>query len=166
MSTITLSASRLHVPGAKAALMKPQARIELDHLIVPTRDRVASARLVGTILGVPWAEQSAIGPFSPVYVSDGLTLDFDQWTDPVPKLHYCFRVPQEGFDDILGRIRALGLACRSTPHGSDDGQVNEAFGGRLVYWSEPDGHAWELLTVSYARPSQPGPAQAPARGIP
>jgi hypothetical protein len=22
---------------------------------------------------------------------------------------------------------------------------------RLVYWSEPDGHVWEALTVSYAR---------------
>ena len=29
--------------------------------------------------------------------------------------------------------------------------VNPAFGGRLVYWSEPDGHVWEALTVSYAR---------------
>ncbi len=29
--------------------------------------------------------------------------------------------------------------------------VNHALGGRLVYWSEPDGHAWEILTVTYAR---------------
>ena len=21
-----------------------------------------------------------------------------------------------------------------------------------VYWNEPDGHQWEMLTVSYARP--------------
>jgi hypothetical protein len=24
-------------------------------------------------------------------------------------------------------------------------------GGRLLYWSQPDGHVWEMLTVSYAR---------------
>ena len=24
----------------------------------------------------------------------------------------------------------------------------------IVYWSEPDGHVWELLTVSYARQTQ------------
>jgi len=24
-------------------------------------------------------------------------------------------------------------------------------GGRVVYWSEPDAHVWEALTVSYAR---------------
>ncbi len=146
--------------------MKAQAKIEMDHLIVPSRDRVASARLLGSLLGVRWADQASIGPFSPVYVNDGLTLDFDQWTDPVPKLHYAFRVSPGDFDDILGRIRALGLTHRSTPLGSDDGQVNQAFGGRLVYWSEPDGHVWELLTVSYARQSQPAQAQAPARGQP
>lgn len=125
--------------------------VHLDHLIVPTRDRVASARLLGTLLEVPWAEQAAVGPFSPVFVNDGLTIDFDQWTDPVPKQHYCFRVDPEQFDAVLGRIQAAGLAFRSHPLGADDHRVNTAFGGRLVYWSEPDGHTWEVLTVSYAR---------------
>ncbi|HMO45399.1 MAG TPA: hypothetical protein PKB14_05140 [Rubrivivax sp.] len=46
---------------------------------------------------------------------------------------------------------AGGLAFRSLPHGPDDHQVNPAFGGRIVYWSEPDGHVWELLSVSCAR---------------
>jgi catechol 2,3-dioxygenase-like lactoylglutathione lyase family enzyme len=125
--------------------------IVLDHLIVPSKDRVAAARQLGTILGVPWAEQGSVGPFSPVYVSHELTLDFDQWTDPVPKQHYCFRVTDVEFEAILSRIREAGLAYRSLPHGPDDHAVNLAFGGRLVYWSEPDGHVWELLTVSYER---------------
>ena len=125
--------------------------VHLDHLTIPTKDRVASARLLGTLLGVPWAEQASIGPFSPVFVNEGLTIDFDQWDHEVPKQHYCFRVDEAQFRDILGRIEAAGLPFRSTPLGADDGQVNKAFGGSLVYWSEPDGHAWEILTVSYAR---------------
>ena len=124
---------------------------ELDHLLVPAKDRVAAARLIAQLFGVSWAEQGAFGPFSPVYVSSGLTLDFDQWNAPVPKLHYAFRVTQLEFDEILARIKAAGLAYRSSPTGPDDFQVNTAFGGNLVYWSEPDGHAWEILTVSYAR---------------
>ena len=59
------------------------------------------------------------------------------------------------FDTILGRIRSAGLAYRSLPHGPDDHRVNAAFGGQLVYWSEPDGHVWELLTVSYERQAAP-----------
>lgn len=129
---------------------------ELDHLIVPARDRVASARRLAELLGVPWAESGA-GPFSPVYVSDGLTLDFDQAEGAFPVQHYCFRVAESEFDAILGRIRAAGIAWRSLPHGPADRQVNTAHGGRIVYWDEPDGHVWEILTLSYARRPQDRP---------
>jgi hypothetical protein len=42
--------------------------IHLDHILIPARDRVASARLLAGLLGVGWAEQGTAGPFSPVYV--------------------------------------------------------------------------------------------------
>lgn len=124
--------------------------IELDHLIVPSRDRSAAAKMLASILGVPWAEQG-VGPFCPVYVSGGLTLDFDQAEGAFPVQHYCFRVGEAEFDGILSRIRELGIPYRSTPHGPVDMRVNTAHGGRIVYWNEPDGHVWEALTVSYAR---------------
>ena len=124
--------------------------INLDHLLIPVRDRVASARLLATLLGVAWAE-SGIGPFSPVYVNAGLTLDFDQADSPYPVQHYCFRVSEPEFDAILGRIRAAGIEYRSAVHGPVDMQVDMQHGGRIVYWNEPDCHQWEMLTVSYAR---------------
>ena len=124
--------------------------IELDHVIVPTHDQVASAKRLAELLGVPWAE-SAVGPFSPVYVNDGLTLDFDGWNEPVPRIHFCFRVSETEFDAILGRIRAAGIPYRSSVHGPVDSAVDTAHGGRIVYWSDPDGHYWEMLTESYAR---------------
>ena len=145
-----------HAAATGAAELSPRQRssavsIRLDHLIIPSRDRVAAARLLGYLLDVPWAEQGPVGPFSPVYVSADLTIDFDQWSEPIPRQHYCFRVQQEEFDAILERIKARGLPYRSLPHGPDDHKVNPAFGGNLVYWSEPDGHVWEILTVSYER---------------
>ena len=124
--------------------------ILLDHLMVPARDKVASARLLAELLGVPWSE-TGVGPFAPVYVSDSLTLDFDEWPDPIPLIHYCFRVSQEDFDAILGRIKAAGIPYRSAVHGPVDHQIDTRHGGSIVYWNEPDGHQWELLTVSYAR---------------
>lgn len=124
--------------------------VHLDHLMVPARDKLASARLLAELLGVPWAE-SGVGPFVPVYLNDGLTLDFDQWSEPFPLLHLCFRVSQEEFDAILGRIRAAGIPYRSNVHGPVDHRVDTGHGGSIVYWNEPDGHQWEILTVSYAR---------------
>jgi len=125
--------------------------IELDHLMVPSADRLAGASKLAGLLGVPWSE-TGIGPFAPVFVNDGLTLDFDTWTEPFPRIHYCFRVSQGEFDVILQRIRDAGIAFRSAVHGPVDSQVDTAHGGSIVYWNEPDGHQWEMLTVSYARP--------------
>lgn len=123
---------------------------QLDHLIVPSHDQQAAASLLAQLLGVPWGP-AAVGPFIAVYVNDGLTLDFDQSDAPFPTGHFAFRVTQEEFDAILARIRAAGIAYRSTPHGPEDAQVNTLHGGSMVYWNEPAGHVWELLTVSYAR---------------
>jgi catechol 2,3-dioxygenase-like lactoylglutathione lyase family enzyme len=134
-------------------LEQVMSSIELDHTIVASRDARAAAQRLAEILGVSWAERAALGPFCPVYVSDSLTLDFDQHTDAFPIQHFCFRVSEAAFDALLARLHALGIAIRSTPLGAADGQVNTQHGGRIVYWSEPDGHMWEALTVSYARPA-------------
>ena len=127
-------------------------KIELDHTIVPSRSPAAAAKRLAELLGVPWAEKG-IGPFSPVYVNDGLTLDFVR-SDGFPVYHFCFRVSERDFDAIFGRIQAAGIPYRSTPHGEADMKINTDWGGRIVYWNEPDGHVWEILTVSYARPAR------------
>jgi catechol 2,3-dioxygenase-like lactoylglutathione lyase family enzyme len=124
--------------------------VQLDHLLVPIRDRVASARFLAELLGVPWAA-SGVGPFSPVYINDGLTLDFDEAEGDFPVQHYCFRVDDARFDEILERLRSAGVPFRSRPHGPVDYCVNRDFGGSMVYWDKPAGHIWELLTVSYER---------------
>jgi catechol 2,3-dioxygenase-like lactoylglutathione lyase family enzyme len=127
--------------------------VQLDHFIVPCRDRVASAKQLAGLLGVPW-EETALGGFSPVYLNDGLTLDFQQTDEPYPAAHYCFRVGQDDFDAILARIRHAGIAYRSRVGSPVDMQSNHDYGGEMVYWNVPDGHQWEVLTVSYARHPQ------------
>jgi len=60
--------------------------IELDHVIVSARDRVASARLLAGLLDVPW-DETALGIFSAVYVNPGLTLDFISTDEQFPVEH-------------------------------------------------------------------------------
>jgi len=133
--------------------------IELDHTIVPSHHKIASAKLLAELIGVPWAK-SGLGPFSPVYVNDGLTLDFIETSEPFPVHHFCFRVSEGEFDAILGRIKAAGIQYRSSVRGAMDMQINTDFGGRLIYWNQPDGHQWEILTVSYARQPRAGGERA------
>ncbi|MGH8787146.1 MAG: VOC family protein [Cupriavidus necator] len=123
--------------------------IHLDHLFVPSRNMRNSATLLANLLGVP-CEQGREGPFFAVYVNEGLTLDFIETQEQFPYHHYCFRVTQDDFNAILGRIQAAGIKYGSEP-GSEDMQINTRSGGSNIYWSEPDGHRWEMLTISYAR---------------
>ena len=124
--------------------------IHLDHTIVPARDKIASARRLAELLGVPWAEHGP-GPFAPVYVNEGLTLDFIETDEDFPVYHFCFRVDDDEFDAILGRIQAARIPYRSSVRGPVDAAINTDYGGRMFYWNDPEGHQWELLTVSYAR---------------
>lgn len=131
-------------------IKRPAMTIHLDHFIVSARDKVASARFLAELLGVPWAE-TTIGPFSAVYINDGLTLDFIDTEEDFPVEHFCFRVSEQEFDAILGRIQAAGIQYRSSVRGPMDMQVSTYLGGKGIYWNEPEGHQWEMLTVSYAR---------------
>jgi len=125
--------------------------VELDHFIVSARDRQAAARLLAQLLDVPW-EAEQFGVFSPVHINPGLTLDFIQTDGPFPVEHFCFRVSEAEFDAIVKRIEAAGIAWRSSVRGPVDRQVDTSYGGRGIYWNEPEGHQWEMLTASYARP--------------
>ena len=124
--------------------------IQLDHTIVPSRNRDASAKLLAELLGVPCGPARE-GPFFAVYVNESLTLDFIETDEQFPIYHFCFRVDDEEFNRILRRIQAAGIKYRSTVRGSMDMQINTQYGGSMIYWNEPDGHQWEMLTVSYAR---------------
>ena len=100
--------------------------IQLDHLIIPSHDRVAAAKSLAGLLGVPWQESQ--GSFAPVYVNEALTLDFAD-RDRFEGLHVCFRVDDAEFDAIFGRIQAARITYRSSPRGENDMQINRRLGG-------------------------------------
>jgi hypothetical protein len=129
--------------------------IELDHAIVSARDAAKAGSLLAELLGVPCG-RAPLGPFFAVYVNDGLTLDFIDTDEAFPVEHFCFRVSDEDFERILQGLKDRNIPYRSAVHAPVDHQVGTAFGGKMVYWNEPEGHQWEMLTASYAR--QPSPS--------
>ena len=120
--------------------------IELNHTIVPARDKVEAAKFLANILGLPFDEE-AVGHFAPVRVNDSLTLDFADSAE-FESHHYAFKVSEADFDAMFGRIRAAGIPYGSgPPNAFDDMKINHRDGGRGVYFRDPDGHILELLTV-------------------
>ncbi len=118
--------------------------IELDHTIVPSRDKEAAARFFSRIFGLSY--NGPVSHFAAVRVNENLTLDFDEASDFEPH-HYAFKVSEAEFDAIFGRIKADGVIYGSGPGSSEDMQINHRRGGRGVYFRDPDGHLLEILTA-------------------
>jgi catechol 2,3-dioxygenase-like lactoylglutathione lyase family enzyme len=118
--------------------------VQLNHTIVPARDKEASARFYARMFGFAYAGPQ--GHFAPVRIqSQSLTLDFDENESFEPG-HYAFKVSEAEFDEIFARIRADGMSYGSGPFSSEDGQINHWNGGRGVYFRDPGGHLLEILT--------------------
>ena len=76
--------------------------VELNHTIVPSHDKHASAQFLADLLGIPVAGEA--GPFVQVELGNGVTL------------HH------------------------------EPGGINRRWGGRGVYFPDPNGHNMEILT--------------------
>ena len=122
--------------------------IVLNHLIVPATNKRASAAFLADLLGLPVAPPA--GPFAPIRVNADLTFDFDDRHRVSPG-HYAFLVDDSVFDALLERLaRHPAITFGSGPEQGWDRQINDEHGGRGVYVRDPDGHSYELFTVSQA----------------
>ncbi|MEU6646967.1 DUF4440 domain-containing protein [Saccharomonospora sp. NPDC046836] len=117
--------------------------IELNHTIVFSHDKVASAEFLAGILGVPVG--NPFGPFVPIELSNGVTMDFMN-VDTVQGQHYAFHVGEDDFDAAFARIRESGTEYWADPEHRRPGEINHMHGGRGLYFDDPDGHNLELLT--------------------
>ena len=119
---------------------------DLNHIIIPARDKDVSAEFLAGLLGVqaeaPW------GPFRPVRTGNGVTLDFVTSQD-VRTQHYAFRVSDAEFDSAFTKIKEAGVAFYARPNKSGPGEINTLYGGRGVYFEDPAGHLMELITKPY-----------------
>ena len=122
--------------------------VELNHIVIPSRDKKGSAKFLAEILGldapVPFAH------FMTLETSNAVSLDYDDADDPRP-YHCAFLVSEEEFDAIFSRVVARQVTYFADPRHSEAGTINHGHGGRGFYCSDPDGHNMEVLTAPYAR---------------
>lgn len=63
--------------------------------------------------------------------------------------HYAFLVSDAEFDGGFARIKAQNLPYWADPAKSRPDEINTHWGGRGVYFEDPDGHILELITQPY-----------------
>lgn len=118
--------------------------IELNHTIVPAHDPKASAEFLAGILGL--AVDPPLAHFTPVTLTNGVSLDYDQADDFEPR-HYAFLVGDEEFDAAFGRIQDAGLTYFADPACRKPGEIYTSNGTRRgAYFRDPNGHLMEILT--------------------
>ena len=120
--------------------------VQLNHTIIPARDKKESAAFLSEVLGLP--EPFPAGPFIAVKV-DSLTLDYVEVDSEIESRHYAFLVSEEEFDQIFGRIEARGTPYWADPHATRPQEINTNDGGRGCYFPDPSGHWLEILTRPY-----------------
>ncbi len=122
--------------------------IELNHTIVPSRDKQESVRFYERMFGFEY--EGPLGHFAPIRIpSQSLTLDFDN-RESFQTHHYAFKVNESEFDEIFGRIVDAGLVYGSEPLSPENMEINHWNGGRGVYFRDPSGHLLEILTRDYS----------------
>ena len=118
--------------------------ITLNHTIVPSHNKEASAKFFARIFGLEYSGTQS--HFAPVRINADTTFDWDD-SDNFEGHHYAFVVGDDQFDAIRDRLVAEGVAYGSGPRTPTDGQINTRRGGRGLYFPDPDGHLMEIMTV-------------------
>lgn len=120
--------------------------VHFNHLAIAARDKEQSARFLTRLLDL--TEPSAWGPFLSVTLDDGVRLDYAEPGIEFPGQHYALLVSDEVFDRALARIRDEGVPFWAGP-GHTPNEINTNHGGRGVYFDDPAGHHFELITRPY-----------------
>ena len=118
--------------------------VQLNHTIVPARDKQASACFIAEILGLD--PPQPFGPFVCVETANGVSLDYDD-RSPVVEHHYAFLVTEDEFDAIFARVNERGLMFWADPGHRRAKMIND--NGRGFYFQDPCGHNMEVLTRAY-----------------
>jgi len=121
--------------------------VQLNHTIVAAHDKKASAQFLADILGLE--PSPPFGPFIPVQIPNGVTLDYMETDGDITPQHYAFLVSEDDFDTIFSRIQDAGLTYWADPYHHRSGEINHNDGGRGAYFDDPNGHNLEIITRPY-----------------
>ena len=125
--------------------------VELNHTIIPAKDKWVSAKFLADILNLEAGPEW--GHFVPVKTANGVTLDFATREEFLPG-HYAFLVSDAEFEAALARIRAQGVRYYADPRRAKLAEINNLHGGRGVYFDDPNGHLMEMITHPYGDPPE------------
>lgn len=120
----------------------------LNHTIVWCHDQKKSATFLTEILGLP-PPRRFMG-FLVVDLANEVSVDYlPAESEPIALQHLAFLVSEDEFDGALARVRERTPQIWADPAKKQPGRINRHFGGRGVYFDDPNGHLFEIITTPY-----------------
>jgi catechol 2,3-dioxygenase-like lactoylglutathione lyase family enzyme len=121
--------------------------IEIDHITIPARDKVATMNWMAELLGVEAGP--VVEPFAIVEL-DGCTLDYVD-SEEIQMQHVALRLDDDEFDAMYHRMVDAGIDIFGHPQDQEDPAKGKIYyqddGGRGFYFKDPDGHMMEIKTA-------------------
>ncbi|KQX54691.1 MULTISPECIES: VOC family protein [unclassified Streptomyces] len=121
--------------------------VSFNHTIIAAKNREESARFFRELLELP--EAPSWGPFLNVQLADGVLIQFAEPPVEIQMQHYAFLVDDELFERAYARLCDQNVEHWADPQMKRPGETNTEHGGRGVYFKDPAGHAFELITRPY-----------------
>ena len=120
--------------------------IKLDHTVIASSDKEIAAQRFAEIMGLTVGDrEGADGKFVSVRVNDELRLFFVS-TDHVTCQHLAFVVDNTTFDQILEQLQQMQISFGNSPRDTSNGRTDHPFAARGLFWTDTDGHLFELMT--------------------
>lgn len=112
--------------------------VSFDHIALPSRDDEASARFLGSVLGLPVARDGAEDEIPCVRVAEGRQVLF-QRAETFTSHHAAFRVSPDEFVEVVERLRSMTVPFGNDPDAPTNGLVSDPLGGHgRVYFFRPE----------------------------
>jgi catechol 2,3-dioxygenase-like lactoylglutathione lyase family enzyme len=125
---------------------------KLNHTIVWCHDQETSATFLTEILGLP-PPRRFMG-FLVVDLANDVSVDYlPAESEPIALQHLAFLVSEDEFDGALARVHERTPQIWADPAKKQPGRINRHFGGRGVYFDDPNGHLLEIITTPYGDPA-------------
>jgi catechol 2,3-dioxygenase-like lactoylglutathione lyase family enzyme len=116
--------------------------VEVNHIVIPARDKRATAELLAYILGLE--VEGCFDESVRIRRSNCLTLEFSE-CNACWAFQCAFLVSDAEFDAALSRINSGAINFYAEIDRTGFGEINRRDGSRCIYFDDPNGHLFELI---------------------
>lgn len=130
------------VPFCRRSETELNIAVEVNHIVIPAKDKRATAELLAYVLGL-----EVEGRFDEsvcILRSNGLTLEFSE-CNACWAFQCAFLLSDVEFDAALSRIDSGAINFYAEIDRTGFAKINRRYGSRCIYFDDPNGHLFELI---------------------